>query len=48
LEIDKDERDRKSDIYLDYAKTYVYNKDFEIPEGYTLKVAEKLNIYGYV
>lgn len=43
VEIDKKERSRDSNIYLDYAKTYVYNIDFKIPEGYTVKGIDKLN-----
>jgi hypothetical protein len=43
VEIDKKERDRKVDIYLDHASKYIYNIELIIPEGYTVKGLDKLN-----
>jgi hypothetical protein len=43
VEIDKKERDRKVDIYLDHASKYIYNIDLIIPDGYTVKGLDKPN-----
>jgi hypothetical protein len=43
IEIDKKERDRKVDIYLDHASKYIYNIDLIIPDGYTVKGLDNLN-----
>ncbi|MGB5981624.1 MAG: DUF3857 domain-containing protein [Nonlabens sp.] len=44
IEIEKEDRKRESNIYLDYAKTYSYDIDLKIPEGYTVKGVDKLNV----
>ncbi len=44
VEIGENERDRNANIYLDYAKTYNYNIDLVIPEGYMIKGLDNLNI----
>ncbi|MBF4986127.1 DUF3857 domain-containing protein [Nonlabens mediterrranea] len=43
VELDEKERERSVDIYLDHAKTYVYEIKLEIPEGYTVKGLDALN-----
>ena len=44
VEIEEKERDRKANIYLDYAKTFNYHIRLNIPDGYSVKGIEKLNI----
>ncbi|MBC7486044.1 MAG: hypothetical protein H7282_04760 [Cytophagaceae bacterium] len=44
VEIKEKEMDRKVDIYMDNARSFVYNITVNLPEGYTVKDAAKLNI----
>jgi len=44
IEIEKDQRDRKKDVYMPFPRSFSYNIELEIPEGYTLEGAEKLNV----
>lgn len=43
VELEKKERERSVDIYLGYAKTYVYEINLEIPAGYSVKGLDALN-----
>ena len=43
LEIKADQRERKLDIYMPFARSFNYNVTFKIPEGYTAEGVEKLN-----
>ena len=43
LEIKADQRERKLDIYMPFARSFNYNVTFKIPEGYTAEGIEKLN-----
>ena len=43
LEIKADQRERKLDIYMPYARSFNNNITLKIPEGYTIEGAEKLN-----
>ncbi|MEO6541752.1 MAG: hypothetical protein ABIN74_12190 [Ferruginibacter sp.] len=43
LEIKADQRERKLDIYMPYARSFNHNIVLKIPEGYTIEGAEKLN-----
>ncbi len=43
VELEKKERERTVDIYLNHAKTFVYEIDLEIPEGYSIKGIDALN-----
>lgn len=43
VEIDKKERDRKVDIYLDHASKHIYNIDLIIPDSYIVKGLDKPN-----
>jgi hypothetical protein len=43
LEIKADQRERKLDIYMPYARSFNYNIVLKIPDGYTIEGAEKLN-----
>jgi len=44
VEIKEKEMDRKVDIYMDNARSFVYNVTVNLPEGYTIKDAAKLNV----
>jgi len=44
VNIEEDERDRKVDVYLNYAKTFDYEIKLEVPEGYSVKGLDKLNV----
>ena len=44
VQIEEQERVRKSDIYLDFAKTFNYTITFKIPQGYTVKGLDNLNV----
>jgi hypothetical protein len=44
VEIKEKEMDRKVDIYMDNARSYLYNITVKLPEGYTIKDASKLNV----
>jgi hypothetical protein len=43
LEIKADQRERKLDIYMPFARSFSNNIVFKIPEGYTIEGVEKLN-----
>ena len=43
LEIKADQRERKLDIYMPYARSFNNNISLKIPEGYTIEGADKLN-----
>ncbi|MGJ8684336.1 MAG: DUF3857 domain-containing protein [Nonlabens sp.] len=43
VELEKKERERTVDIYLNHAKTFIYEIDLEIPDGYTIKGLDALN-----
>ncbi len=43
LEIKADQRERKLDIYMPFARSFNYNVTFKIPVGYTVEGVEKLN-----
>jgi hypothetical protein len=43
LEIKADQRERKLDIYMPFARSFHNNVTFKIPEGYTAEGVEKLN-----
>ena len=43
LEIKADQRERKLDVYMPYARSFNHNIVLKIPEGYTIEGAEKLN-----
>ena len=43
LEMKADQRDRKLDIYMPFARSFNYNITIKIPEGYTVEGVEKLN-----
>ncbi len=43
LEIKADQRDRKLDVYMPYARSFNHNITLNIPDGYTIEGAEKLN-----
>ncbi|GAK94183.1 hypothetical protein JCM19298_658 [Nonlabens ulvanivorans] len=43
VELEKKERERTVDVYLDHAKTYIYEINLEIPAGYTVKGMDALN-----
>jgi hypothetical protein len=43
LEIKADQRERKLDIYMPYARSFNHNITLNIPDGYTIEGAEKLN-----
>ena len=43
LEIKADQRERKLDIYMPYARSFNNNIALKIPEGYTIEGTEKLN-----
>jgi hypothetical protein len=43
VELEDKERDRKSNVYLDFAKTYDYKISLKIPEGYAVKGLDNLN-----
>lgn len=44
VELEKKERERTVDIYLNHAKTYTYEINLTIPDGYTVKGIDALNI----
>lgn len=44
VEIKEKEMDRKSDIYMDNARSFLYTITVNLPEGYTIKDASKLTI----
>lgn len=44
IEIEERNRQRTLDIYLDYPKTYTWNIDIKIPEGYTAENTDHMNI----
>jgi hypothetical protein len=43
LEIKADQRERKLDIYMPFARSFNFNITFKIPDGYTAEGVEKLN-----
>lgn len=43
LEIKADQRERKLDIYMPFARSFTYKVTFKIPDGYTVEGADKLN-----
>jgi hypothetical protein len=43
LEIKADQRERKLDIFMPYARSFNNNITLKIPEGYTIEGADKLN-----
>jgi len=43
LALDKKDFEREYDIYMAYARSYVYEINLEIPHGYNLQGIEKLN-----
>lgn len=43
LEIKADQRERKLDVYMPYARSFNHNVTLNIPDGYTIEGAEKLN-----
>jgi hypothetical protein len=43
LEIKADQRERKLDIYMPFARSFTHNVTFKIPEGYTAEGVDKLN-----
>jgi hypothetical protein len=43
LEIKADQRERKLDIYMPFARSFNFNISFKIPDGYTAEGVEKLN-----
>lgn len=43
LEIKADQRERKLDVYMPYARSFNHNIVLNIPAGYTIEGAEKLN-----
>ena len=43
LEIKADQRERKLDVYMPYARSFNHNITLKIPDGYTIEGAEKLN-----
>ncbi|MEP7372231.1 MAG: hypothetical protein ABI675_02510 [Chitinophagaceae bacterium] len=44
IEIKKDQRERIKDVYMPFPRSFTYNIEFTIPEGYTAEGADKLNI----
>ncbi|MBO9153243.1 hypothetical protein ACFOTA_13565 [Chitinophaga sp. GCM10012297] len=42
MSIKPSQRERKADIYMSFARSFEYNIEFQIPEGYTLEGADKL------
>lgn len=42
--IDEKSINRKSDIYMNYPRSFQYNIDFELPDGYKLSGIDKLDI----
>ncbi|MBI3518884.1 MAG: DUF3857 domain-containing protein [Bacteroidetes bacterium] len=40
---EEEEKNRTQDVYMDYARSYLYIIEFEIPEGYTVEGYEALN-----
>ncbi|CAL2076373.1 DUF3857 domain-containing protein [Tenacibaculum sp. 190524A02b] len=43
VKIEDDEKNRKANIYIDFAKTYNYEITLELPEGYSVQGIESLN-----
>ncbi|MBC2844897.1 hypothetical protein [Winogradskyella flava] len=43
IDLEEKERSRTADVHVDYARSYNYNIDFVIPEGYTVAGLDKLN-----
>ncbi len=43
FEIKADQRERKLDIYMPYARMYTYTVDFTIPDGFSVEGIDKLN-----
>ena len=43
LEIKADQRERKLDIYMPFARSFKHNVTFKIPDGYTAEGIDKLN-----
>ncbi len=43
LELEEEDFERDIDAYIDYAKSYTYNINVKIPEGYTIEGLEELN-----
>ncbi len=43
MQVKKDERDRKLDISVGYARTISWNINFKIPDGYTVEGISELN-----
>jgi hypothetical protein len=44
LEINKEERERTYDIYMNYARSYAYRIEVDIPYGHEAQGLEKLNV----
>jgi len=44
LQIKPDQRTRKYNIQMPFARVFVYNIAFAIPDGYTVEGLEKLNV----
>jgi hypothetical protein len=42
MSIKPSQRERKADIYMAFARSFEYNIEFRVPEGYTLEGADKL------
>ena len=43
IELDEDDRDRKLDIFMPYARSFKYEITVELPEGFTVQGLDKLN-----
>jgi hypothetical protein len=43
LQVKNDQRERKNNIYMPYARTFNYEITFSIPQGYTIEGIEALN-----
>lgn len=42
MSIKPSQRERKADIYMSFARSFEYNIEFQVPEGYTMEGADKL------
>lgn len=43
IDLEEKERNRTADVHVDYARSYNYNIDLVIPDGYTVAGLDKLN-----
>jgi len=43
LEIKAEQRDRKMDLYMPHARSFTFNIDFTVPDGYSVEGLDKLN-----